>query len=114
MDPLSIDLDELDEDWEEEEQYCFSLHLYGKPAWDLGGEGSRLTGEEIRVWGNQLREYLHRVGDVVEKLEQHGWTAELMLYDLSLYPPAGVDGKAELEKLLSPDEQEIVAVDEIM
>jgi len=85
-----------------------SLHLFGKPAWELDREGEEVDANELRALGESLRQRLHAAADAVERLTAKGWEAQLTLYDISLghpYIDTEADARARIEDLgLDPEE----------
>lgn len=59
-----------------------SLHLYGKPEWDLPTDDKLINGDLLRAHGDDLKEHLHKIADIVEKLKKNGWDCSLALYNL--------------------------------
>lgn len=76
-----------------------SLHLYGKPEWELPGEDEAIDGDLLKAHGDDLREHLHKVADIVEKLKKNGWDYELALYSLEFFKES-IATKAEAKKEL--------------
>ncbi len=51
-----------------------SLWLYGKPSWGMPIEGKAYINPKIiRESGDDLRNHLHNVADILEKLQSSGW-----------------------------------------
>lgn len=60
-----------------------SIHLYGKPAWDLPIEGEEVTdGKMFKIWGEHLSKHLNQVSTIVETLVKAGWGCYGTLYSL--------------------------------
>ncbi len=78
-----------------------SLYLYGKPEWDLPTDDGSIDGDLLKAHGNKLKEHLHKVADIVEKLKKNGWDYSLALYSLELYKEdiTKQEVKKELKKL---------------
>lgn len=77
-----------------------SLHLYGKPEWELPSEDEAIDGDLLKAHGDDLREHLYKVADIVEKLKKNGWNYELALYSLEFCKETTkTEAKKELNKL---------------
>jgi hypothetical protein len=83
-----------------------TLPLFFKPAYELG-EGSEVTGDQIRQLGQELSERLHGIADLVDKLTAAGWQSEVTLYDVMLGHPflhTADEVRAQLDGLgIDPD-----------
>ena len=47
------------------------LFLFGKPEWEMNME--EVSASEIREKGEELKERLNRIAEIMEKLEGAGW-----------------------------------------
>ena len=74
-----------------------SLHLYGKPEWDLPVDDGVIDGDLLRAHGNELKEHLLKVADIFEKLKKNGWNGSLASYSLELYKEDITKQEAEKE-----------------
>lgn len=59
-----------------------SIHLFGKPEWELG---DACAPKDIQSKGNELKTRLYEIADAVQKLTANGWDCQMALYDLILY-----------------------------
>jgi len=84
-----------------------SIHLFGKPAAELDGEGETIEAAKIRQLGEQLHLRLGAIADALDKLTGAGWEASLGLYDVLLSHPyieSEADARGRIEDLgLDPD-----------
>jgi len=81
-----------------------SLHLFGKPAWELDDfEGKELGedfSEKLRSLGDELKERLYNVAKIHGVLLKNGWTAYGGLYDITYYKDIPLEeAKKELKEL---------------
>lgn len=74
------------------------IWLFGKPEWEM--DFDKATPQDIKDLGENLRDRLGRISEIVEKLENNGWHRSAGLYNLYLYKDIKKElvGK-ELEKL---------------
>ena len=89
------------------------LFLFGKPAWELDMEDA--SAEEIRKKGDEIKERLHRIAEIMEKLENAGWErAGASLYSISFYKDIAIeDAKEELRQLgIDPEEVGLMEIEE--
>ena len=50
------------------------IFLYGKPSWDMPIEGKKYINPKIfRKRGEALKEHLHNIAGMLEKLQSAGW-----------------------------------------
>ena len=63
-----------------------SLFLFGKPGQELN-EGGPITPQELRDLAEHMHARLLEIADMVEKLTNAGWEAQMGLYDINLYHP---------------------------
>jgi hypothetical protein len=93
---------------EESMAVSITVHLFGKPAWELNKEGEAVEPDELRALGEDLRARLRAAADAIERLTAKGWEATLMLYDVDLshpYVDTEADARARVEDLgLDPEE----------
>ena len=80
------------------------IGLYGKPSWDMDIEGKDyIEPKMIRKQGEFLKEHLHKVADMLEKLQSAGWIVAEgygAIYSLQLYKETTkVEAKKELKRL---------------
>jgi hypothetical protein len=89
-----------------------TMHLYGKPGWELD-EGEEVTPRQLRDLAEDLHGRLKEAADIVEKLTDAGWEAQMTLYDVCLsHPYINTAAQAE-EKLLDLGiDPKRVAIDE--
>jgi len=75
------------------------LFLFGKPEWEMNME--EVSASEIREKGEELKERLSRIAEIMEKLENAGWErAGASLYSISFYKDIAIeDAKEELRQL---------------
>jgi hypothetical protein len=73
-----------------------SLHLFGKPGMELT-EGEAVTSQQLRDLGDDLHDRLQEAAEIVEKLTNAGWEAQMMLYDICLSNPY-ITTKAQAEE----------------
>ena len=74
------------------------IWLFGKPEWEI--DLDKATPRDIKDLGENLKDRLCKISEIVEKLENNGWNRGAGLYDLFLYK--GVKKELaiqELEKL---------------
>lgn len=89
------------------------IFLYGKPSWDMPIEGKTHINPRIfRKRGDELREHLHNVAAILEKLQSNGWKVSECygaIYSLELCKEmTKSEAKKELKKLdISEDEVSI-------
>ena len=57
-----------------------TVHLFGKPEWEFGD--NKITPETIISKGDELKERLHDIADVIKKLSSKKWEHELGGYEL--------------------------------
>lgn len=62
------------------------LYLFGKPGQELD-EGGEVTAAQLRDLGTELNARLQNAADIVGKLTETGWEAEMGLYDIYLHHP---------------------------
>ena len=89
------------------------LFLFGKPEWEMNIE--EVSASEIREKGEELRERLNRIAEIMEKLENAGWErAGASLYSISFYKDIAIeDAKEELRQLgIDPEEVGLMEIDE--
>jgi hypothetical protein len=83
-----------------------TIYLFGKPGMELE-EGAEVTPEQLRALGDDLRARLHETAEVVEKLTNAGWQAEMLLYDVMFshpYVTSAVQAEEKLHELeIDPD-----------
>jgi hypothetical protein len=78
-----------------------SFPLFGKPAWELGGENGPVTPQELSELGDDLRDRLHEAAEVVRKVTAAGGDVSVTLYDLALSLPApDIDSEAQARQRL--------------
>lgn len=51
-----------------------SVHLFGKPSWEMDIEGGKATSQMLREKAVELKERLERAAEIFEKLEANGWS----------------------------------------
>ncbi len=78
-----------------------SVHLYGKPEWDLPTDDKRIDGNMLREQGDYLKKHLYNVADITEKLRKSGWNCSGALYSLEFCKEGVTKQEAmkELKKL---------------
>jgi len=89
------------------------LFLFGKPEWEMNME--EVSAEEIREKGEELKERLNRIAEIMEKLENAGWErAGASLYSISFYKDIAIeDAKEELRQLgIDPEEVGLMEIEE--
>jgi len=89
------------------------LFLFGKPEWEMNME--EVSASEIREKGEELRERLSRIAEIMEKLENAGWErAGASLYSISFYKDIAIeDAKEELRQLgIDPEEVSLMEIEE--
>lgn len=74
------------------------IWLFGKPEWEM--DFDKATLQDIKDLGENLKNRLNRISEIVEKLENNGWNRSAGLYNLYLHKNIKKElvGK-ELEKL---------------
>ena len=90
------------------------LFLFGKPAWEIENM-EEVSASEIREKGEELRERLHRIAEIMEKLQNAGWErAGASLYSISFYKDIAIeDAKEELRQLgIDPEEVGLMEIEE--
>lgn len=85
-----------------------SIHLFSKPEVEIDLEKAKP--EDFKKLGEELKERLSRVAEIVEKLEKAGWERSVGMYDLNFYKKIKLsEVKQELEKLsIKADEVDIM------
>ena len=89
------------------------LFLFGKPAWELDMEEA--SAEEIRKKGDEIKERLYRIAEIMEKLERAGWERySASLYSISFYKEINEEeAKEELRRLgIDPEEVSLMEIEE--
>ena len=89
------------------------LFLFGKPAWELDMEEA--SAEEIRKKGDEIKERLYRIAEIMEKLEHAGWERySASLYSISFYKEINEEeAKEELRRLgIDPEEVSLMEIEE--
>ena len=89
------------------------LFLFGKPAWELDMEEA--SAEEIRKKGDEIKERLYRIAEIMEKLEQAGWERySASLYSISFYKEINEEeAREELRRLgIDPEEVSLMEIEE--
>src|SRR3989338_7128680 len=75
-----------------------NLYLFGKPEWEMDLEKAKAG--DFKLLGENLRERLNKVSEIVTKLEKNGWERSAGLYDIMFYKKLKLDeAKIELKKL---------------
>jgi len=84
------------------------LWLFGKPEWELK-DINTATPDEIRQLGEELRERLRRVAEIMKILEKNGWIrGGGGLYEIFYYKDIGIEeAKEELRRLGIDPEKEV-------
>ena len=59
------------------------IWLFGKPEWEMNFD--KATHQDIKDLGENLRDRLGRISEIVEKLENNGWGRSTGLYNLYLH-----------------------------
>ncbi len=59
------------------------LHLFGKPEWEIDLEKAQPN--DISSLGEELRDRLKEISNILEKLEKNGWERSAALYDIMLF-----------------------------
>jgi hypothetical protein len=75
-----------------------SVFLFGKPGQELN-EGGPITAPELRDLAQHMHARLVAIAEIVEKLTNAGWEAQMGLYDINLYHPY-VSTEAQAEEKL--------------
>ena len=57
--------------------------LFGKPEWEI--DLDKATPQDIKDLGEDLKDRLYRISEIVEKLENNGWNRGAGLYNLYFY-----------------------------
>jgi len=89
------------------------LFLFGKPEWEMNIE--EVSASEIREKGEELKERLNRIAEIMEKLQNAGWErAGASLYSISFYKDIAIeDAKEELRQLgIDPEEVGLMEIEE--
>lgn len=74
------------------------IWLFGKPEWEI--DLDKATPKDLRCLGDNLKERLYRISEIVEKLEGNEWRKSGGMYRLFIYKDISrTDAKKELEKL---------------
>jgi hypothetical protein len=74
------------------------IWLFGKPEWEM--DFDKATPQDIKDLGENLKDRLCRIAEIVEKLENNGWCRSAGLYNLYLYKDVKKELVGEeLEKL---------------
>jgi len=90
------------------------LFLFGKPEWEIENLGEA-SASELREKGEELRERLHRIAEIVEKLEDAGWErAGATPYDIIFYKDiTAEEAEKELRQLgIDPEEVGLTEIEE--
>lgn len=59
------------------------IWLFGKPEWEM--DFDKVTPQDIKDLGENLKNRLNRISEIVEKLENNGWNRSAGLYNLYLH-----------------------------
>lgn len=74
------------------------IWVFGKPEWEM--DFDKATPQDIKDLGENLRDRLCRISEIVEKLENNGWSRGSGLYNLYLHKGIKKElARQELEKL---------------
>ena len=74
------------------------IWLFGKPEWEM--DFDKATPQDIKDLGENLKDRLCRIAEIVEKLENNVWCRSAGLYNLYLYKDVKKELVGEeLEKL---------------
>lgn len=82
------------------------VDLYGKPSWEMDIEDKEEFDVEIFLnMGDELKERLYEVADIIDKLQKRGFKCNKSygsLYSLTFYPPEDLefDSVLDLENVL--------------
>lgn len=89
-----------------------NIHLFGKPEWEMDLE--KADAEAFRLLGEDIKERLKRISEIIVKLEKNGWDRSAGLYDIMYYKKIKLDqAKDELKKLeIGEDEVNLEDFDE--
>lgn len=83
------------------------LHLFSKPAIELGKEGEPIEPSDVRNLADEMHARLRGAADAIETLTGKGWNADMALYDVILSHPyisSEDDARGRIEDLgLDPD-----------
>jgi len=91
------------------------LFLFGKPEWEIENLGE-VSASEIREKAEELKERLHRIAEIVEKLENAGWKrGGATLYDIIFYKDiTAEEAERELRQLgIDPEELSLTEIEEV-
>lgn len=90
---------------------AISVHLFLKPEMEMDLEHAQP--HDFGELGDALQARLHRVAEIVEKLEKDGWERSAGLYDITFYKKITTSEKEALEKLgINENEVDIMEDDE--
>lgn len=78
-----------------------NLYLFGKPAWEIDGEGQPVDPKQIRDVATGLHARLIEVAEIMEKLQNAGWQNNLGLYDVAFFHQEVTTKKLALDHLNS-------------
>src|SRR5260370_9151596 len=70
------------------------MHLFSKPAIELGKEGEPIDAADIRMLAEELHNRLRAAADAMDCLTGKGWDAQMALYDVILSHPY-IDSEAD-------------------
>ena len=89
-----------------------NVHLFGKPEWEIDLE--QASAEDFKALGEELKERLARISEIVTILEKNGWSRSAGLYDIMFYKNIKLDtAKIEIGKLgIKEDEINLDEFDE--
>jgi hypothetical protein len=84
------------------------MHLFSKPAIELGKEGEPIDAADVRLLADELHSRLRSAADAMDCLTGKGWDAQMALYDVILSHPyidSEADARDRIEDLgLNPDD----------
>jgi hypothetical protein len=72
------------DDTEDRPTVTVSLHLFGKPAHELGDDGIAVSSQQVRDLAADLHKRLIAAADALAKLEADGWDAQMEVFGIVL------------------------------
>lgn len=85
------------------------IWLFGKPEWEMNFDDA--TPQDIKDLGENLRDRLCRIAEIVEKLENNGWHRDSGLYNLYLHKDIKKELVGEELEKLGIGEKEVLIED---
>ncbi len=82
-----------------------NIHLFGKPEWEMDLE--KASSDDFKLLGEELKERLARISELIIILEKNGWERSAGLYDIMYYKKIKLEDAKKEVKELGINEDEI-------